>query len=426
MVRPFNPDLVAEPQTPAAYTVTEINALARRTLERNFRSILVVGEVSNLHVHRSGHVYFALKDDESRLEVVMWRTAAAALSFDIEDGMEVLAFGDLSIYTAGGRYQMLARTLEPRGVGALELAFRQVKARLEKEGLFDAARKKPLPFLPGRIALVTSPQGAAVRDMIKSIYSRFSRARVALFPVAVQGEGAPAQIAGALRALNADGGFDVIVVGRGGGSLEDLWAFNEESVARAIAASQIPVVSAVGHERDVTISDLVADARAMTPTEVGMLVVPDERLIIERLEGARRDLVTGLVRRGRKAREGLAYAWRRGVFARPEMLVVPRAQKLDAVWEQACRGIDNVLKTCENRLQRVLVALETLSPLAVLARGYSVTMDKAGNVIGDASGLSEGDLIETILKRARVESRVSGVYPTGELSSGEEGQERDV
>ena len=426
MVRPFNPDLIPEPETPAAYTVTEVNNLARLTLERNFHSIRVVGEVSNLNRQPSGHIYFTLKDAESQLDAAMWREAAAHLVFDIETGMEVLAFGDLTIYTRRGRYQLSVRALEPRGVGALEVAFRQLKERLEKEGLFDEAHKKPLPFLPSRIALVTSLSGAAVKDMLKSIYSRFSRARVAILPVPVQGAGAADQIAAAVKDLNRAGGFDVIVVGRGGGSLEDLWAFNEEVLARAIYASAVPVVSAVGHERDLTISDLVADARAMTPTEVGSLIVPDEAQILEALEGARGRLLDGLRRRRQKASDDLAYAWRHPVLSRPDLILVPLGQRLDEAHRNLQSGFDSLLKNAGDRLQRLSVALEALSPLAVLRRGYSVTRDADGNVITDAASAREGDVLETILLRGRLASRVTRVTPSAEARNAQTTEKGNV
>jgi exodeoxyribonuclease VII large subunit len=420
MTRPFDPDLISEPETPAAYTVSEINALAQKVLERNFRSVWVVGEISNLHLHRSGHIYFTLKDEQSQLDAVMWRTSAAALTFDLEDGMEVLAHGDLTIYARGGRYQLVARKIEPRGLGALEVAFRQLKERLEKEGLFDEAAKKTLPFLPRRIALVTSPQGAAVRDMLKGIFNRFPRTRVSLLPVKVQGEGAAAEIAEAIGALNRAGGFDVIVVGRGGGSLEDLWAFNEETVARAIFASAIPVVSAVGHERDVTISDLVAGVRAMPPTDAGRLVVPEERELRERLEVLRNSLVNALGRALEKARERLAYAWRHPILRRPEALLLPLAQGLDIAYDGFRRGVEAVLEQKRSRLGKVLVALESLSPLGVLSRGYSVTRDASGKVLSAAEQVLPGDTVETILNRGRLWSQVSEILPSGDSSDGEE------
>jgi exodeoxyribonuclease VII large subunit len=248
----------------------------------------VLGEIGNLSRSGSGHLYFTLKDPASELRCVMWRSTAVHLKFEPEVGMEVIATGSIEVYAQRGTYQLMVRRLEPRGVGALEVAFRQLKERLEREGLFDPARKKPLPRIPERVAVVTSPSGAAIRDILHTLARRFPPLEVLVYPVRVQGEGAAEEIAAAIRTLNqhaeALGGIDVLIAGRGGGSLEDLWAFNEEVVARAIAASRIPVVSAVGHEVDVTISDLVADLRAPTPTAAAELITPDRGELAELLD----------------------------------------------------------------------------------------------------------------------------------------------
>jgi len=423
MGRPFSPDLIPEPDTPAAYTVTEVNNLAKRALERNFNSIYVAGEITNFSRQPSGHLYFTLKDSESQLDAVMWREAAESLPFEVEGGMEVVAFGDLTIYARRGRYQLSVRHLEPRGVGALEIAFRQLKDRLEKEGLFDVSRKRPLPFLPSRIALVTSTSGAAVRDMLKSIFDRFSRARVAIFGVPVQGKGAAEEIAAAVKALNAAGGFDVIVVGRGGGSLEDLWAFNEEVLARAIYKSRIPVVSAVGHERDVTISDLVADARAMTPTQVGELVVPDEEELLQRLDEIRLELVGGLKRRLADASSRLELARRHPVLVHPAIILSPLALRVEEAGKANKRNFDAVLKSAGERLERTAGQLEDLSPLGVLRRGYSITLGESGNILTGIECLGNGDKIETVLSRGRILSRVEGASGEERAPNGEKGQE---
>ncbi len=410
MAKPFNPDLIADAE-PAAYSVSEINALARQALERNFHSVYVVGEMSNLSVQPSGHVYFTLKDAASQISAAMFREYAEALLFKPEAGMEVLAFGDVTLYSRWGQYQIVVKRLEPRGVGALELAFRQLREKLEAEGLFAPERKKPLPWLPERICIVTSAHGEAVHDMLRSIHDRFSRSRVTILPVQVQGPQAAPQIAEAIGRANRMGCFDVIVTGRGGGSLEDLWAFNEEAVARAIAKSRVPVVSAVGHERDVTISDLVADARAMTPTQVGQLVVPDEREIAERLEVARERLTRALRLRARGARDRLEYAWRRPVFARPLAMLEPASRRVEEAGRAMTGGIDGALRRAHERLKFAGMSLEALSPLKVLSRGYSLTRDAEGRVVVDAGSLAEGQTIETILDRGRVESTVSRVFP---------------
>ncbi|MGB2985068.1 MAG: exodeoxyribonuclease VII large subunit, partial [Phycisphaerae bacterium] len=283
--QPFNPNLIQAPagERPGAaggpLTVSQVTALVKQAIESALPSTIhVVGEISNFKRHSSGHLYFTLKDRFSELGCVMWRSAAATLKFKPADGLEVIATGTVEVFERTGRYQLYVRRIEPRGVGALELAFRQLCEKLSKEGLFDERHKQPLPAYPERMVLVTSPTGAAVADMLRTIERRFPCVQVFVFPVRVQGPGAASEIAAAIRRVNANstalGGVDVMIVGRGGGSLEDLWPFNEEVVARAIHASRIPIISAVGHEVDVTIADLVADVRAATPTAAAELAVP--------------------------------------------------------------------------------------------------------------------------------------------------------
>ena len=417
MPRPFDPSLIPDADAPAPYSVTEVNSLARQILERNLHSVYIVGEMSNVSLQPSGHLYFTLKDAQSQISAAMFRECAQALRFRPEPGMEVVAFGDVTLYSRWGQYQVSVRTLEPRGIGALELAFRQLRDRLEGEGLFAPERKKPLPWLPRRIALVTSATGEAMHDMIKSIRDRFSGVRISVLAVQVQGPQAAPQIAAAIRSANRIGDVDVIVAGRGGGSLEDLWAFNEESVARAIAASRIPVVSAVGHERDVTISDLVADARAMTPTQVGQLIVPDEEELLEHLGSARDRLTDALRRQAQKARGDLEFAWRHPVFARPTAMLAPLASRLERVGALLTVAVERVAGRASERLGTAAVALESLSPLAVLSRGYSVTRDGGRRVLTDTDTLKEGQTIETILRRGRLRSVIT------EITSSEEGLE---
>jgi exodeoxyribonuclease VII large subunit len=258
------------------HTISELTRKIKELLTKSFREVWVTGEVSNLTYHRSGHVYFTLKDEDAALGCVIWRSAAGKLRFRIEEGSEIIALGDISVYEVRGNYQLVVVYAEPKGIGALALAFEQLKKKLAAEGLFDERHKKPLPFLPRKIGIVTSPTGAAVRDMIRTILARFPNAHLIVHPARVQGEGAAGEIAAAIQTLNEMNEVDVMIIGRGGGSLEDLWPFNEEIVARAIFASAIPVISAVGHEVDVTISDYVADARAPTPTAAGEMVVPRE------------------------------------------------------------------------------------------------------------------------------------------------------
>src|SRR2546427_4549224 len=293
------------------YTVSALTALLRVHIESAFSNIWVEGEGSNLRIPTSGHAYFTLKDAASQMRAVLFRSVGRSLRFALQDGMQLVCRGRVTVYEPKGDYQVIVEYAEPKGVGALQLAFEQLKARLAAEGLFDQARKRPLPFFPRRIGVVTSATGAAIRDIVQVAHKRDPGITIVLNPVAVQGESAAGEIARAIEELNELGGFDVLVVGRGGGSLEDLWAFNEELVARAIAASRIPVVSAVGHEIDFTIADFVADVRAPTPSAAAALVVPDRVEIARGLARTDGALRAALVRRVARLRERVSALERR-------------------------------------------------------------------------------------------------------------------
>jgi len=276
------------------FTVSEISRGIRTSLEHKFSNIGVLGEISNVRKPSSGHVYLTLKDKNSQLQAVVFRNSASRIKFELKDGMEVISFGSITVYEPRGQYQLIINKIEPKGIGALQLAFQQLKEKLEKEGLFDSAHKKPLPFIPQKIGIVTSPTGAAIKDILNIIDRRFANVEILIYPVKVQGEGAAQEIAEAITGLNSDSDIDVIIAGRGGGSMEDLWAFNEEVVARSIYSSRIPIISAVGHEIDITIADLVADKRALTPSEAGELVVPRKDLLIEKIEKFKARLLQSL------------------------------------------------------------------------------------------------------------------------------------
>ncbi len=349
------PEERVAPRPSAPLTPRAVNELVRGALAAHVPSTIhVLGEIGNLSRPQSGHVYFSLKDATSELRCVMWRSAAARLRFAPEPGMEVIATGGLEVYIPRGAYQLIVRKLEPRGVGALEVAFRQLKERLEREGLFDPARKRPLPLVPQRIAVVTSPSGAAIRDIIQTLARRFPAAEVLVFPVRVQGEGAAAEIARAIDLLNrfaADlGGIDVAIVGRGGGSLEDLWAFNEEVVARAIVRSRVPIVSAVGHEVDVSIADLAADVRAATPTAAAELVAPRLDDLLDRLDEqflrARRAAIHAV----QLARGRLETRLAGRTLAHPEAALRERAQQIDECLHRLSRGAAQRLRGARETL----------------------------------------------------------------------------
>jgi exodeoxyribonuclease VII large subunit len=390
-------------------SVTELTQQIKRDLETSFHGIWVAGEISNLSRPNSGHVYLTLKDEKTQLSGVIWRSAAARLRFDLKDGLAVVVHGDITVYPPRGAYQIIVRRVMPRGMGALQLAFLQMKDKLEKEGLFAPEHKKPLPFIPRRIGIVTSPSGAAIRDILKQINRRFPGAQVLLYPALVQGKQAAEEIAGGIHALNEYGGVDVMIVGRGGGSIEDLWAFNEEVVARAIFSSQVPVISAVGHEVDVTISDLVADARALTPTAAGEMAVPDRAELTRYLDLLQEHLRQSLVNKVDVARARLQSLAQATVLRRPLEAVRTLQQGLDERFEDLRRTSGQWLAILRERMAAIAGRLESLSPLKVLARGYSITIRPDGTVVRKATQVSAGDTLKTRLSEGAFTSTVESI-----------------
>lgn len=392
---------------PHVQSVSELTGEIKDLIEGNLPEVWVRGEVSNCLRANSGHVYFTLKDEGAQLSAVVWRNTAARFRFDLHDGLQVVVNGSVEVYAPRGSYQVIVRQLIPHGLGALELAFRQLHAKLEAEGLFQPTRKRPIPRFPKRIALVTSPVGAAVRDMIQVITRRWQGADILIVPVKVQGEGAAEEIATALRNVHRLPGVDVVICGRGGGSLEDLWAFNEEVVARAIAACRLPVISAVGHEIDVTIADLVADVRALTPSEAGERVVPDRTDVTRALDHLRQRLVSGLTNRAAKARLQLDGLASRRVFARPFQRVHDELTRLDELDIRLRRAVRQRAIAAKQQLDLAAATLDALSPLKVLGRGYSITRcSETGELVTAADQLAIGDRITTILAAGQLTSRI--------------------
>ncbi|MBC8875842.1 MAG: exodeoxyribonuclease VII large subunit [Planctomycetes bacterium] len=412
MFKPLTPD--------QPLSVTQLTLQIKESLEASFPSVWVAGELSNVARPQSGHVYLTLKDEGAQLRGVMWRSAASRLKFELQDGQEVACRGDIDVYPPRGAYQLIIRQIEPLGEGALQLALRQLQQRLEAEGLFDPRHKKPLPRFPRRIAFVTSPTGAAIRDFLEVLRRRWRGVHVLVIPAKVQGEGAAAEIVRGIQAANALGEPpDVLVVGRGGGSLEDLWCFNEEPVVRAIFASQVPVVSAVGHEIDVTLSDLVADVRALTPSEAAELVVPSEEDIRAGLDNASQRLTSALKSRASDARSRLTAIAEHRVFRRPFERVHDLSRQLDDQEMRAVRALRYIVSRSRDHLHGLAGRLESLSPLAVLNRGYSVTQKADdGEVITDAGILSVGDSINSRLAHGHVISRVEQVHVNGGKTPG--------
>ncbi|RPI83974.1 MAG: exodeoxyribonuclease VII large subunit [Planctomycetaceae bacterium] len=395
---------------PEILSIAQVTRQIKDAVEGNFPLVWVQGEISNLVRASSGHLYLTLKDSAAQLRAVMWRAAAARVKFNLHDGLEVIAAGPIEVYEARGSYQLMIEQLVPQGLGVLELAFRQLCEKLRGEWLSALERKRPLPEFPRRIALVTSPSGAAVRDMLQVLTRRWPTAGVVIIPVPVQGVAAAPQIAAALRRVGQIPEVDVVITGRGGGSLEDLWAFNEEVVARAIFDCPVPVVSAVGHEVDVTIADLVADRRALTPSEAAELVVPNREEIVLALRRVQERLTQGLRGRAVAARAQLDALAARRPFARPFDLVHDLELRLDELESRIHRAGRQSLVAAHSRLAATVAALQALSPLKVLERGYSVTRRAdTGAVVHRAADAPPGTAILSLLSSGRLFSRVEEV-----------------
>ncbi len=413
--------LTEEPAQQQVLSVSELTALVKEVLEETFPAVWVGGEISDLARPQSGHCYFTLKDAGAQIPAVLWRSAAARVRFDLHDGLEVICRGRLEVYAPRGRYQLILEEIIPRGIGALELALRQLREKLAREGLFDPARKRPLVRFPRRIAVVTSPSGAALRDFLEVLRRRWRGVDVLVVPVRVQGEGAAGEIAAAIGLVNRLATpIDCLVVTRGGGSLEDLWAFNEEAVVRAIAASRIPVVSGVGHEIDVTLADLVADVRALTPSEAAERVVPAVEEIAGQLREHRERLVSALRSRLTAARGRWETLAANRVFSRPLARVHDLARRLDELESRLASTIRRHLRQGRQQAGALAAQLESLSPLAVLGRGYSLTQRmRDGHIVRDAGELSAGETIRTRFARGQSISRVERIEGEGPRTKGQ-------
>jgi exodeoxyribonuclease VII large subunit len=400
-------------------TVGELTRGVRLLLESAYAPVWVEGEVSNLARPASGHVYLTLKDDTAPLKAVIYRGVALRMRFDLRDGMKVIARGRLTVYEPRGEYQLQIEEVQPKGIGPLELAFRQLKEKLSVLGYFEPGRKQKPPRFPRRVALVTSPTGSAVRDMLEILSRRWPATEVWVCPVRVQGEGAAAEIADGLVRLNRIGGpdsgpeqrVDVILLGRGGGSLEDLWAFNEEPVAHAIFRSRIPVVSGVGHEDDLTIADLVADVRALTPSEAAERVVPDRAEVLGWLEQAAVRLKAFLLRGVQAARERLTDLADRRCFRAPLDRVGEERFRLQGWDDRLARAARQRVENGRDRLGALSARLEALSPLNVLARGYSLTRREDGSVVRDPEQVRPGERVVIQVQRGRLVGRIEECQP---------------
>jgi exodeoxyribonuclease VII large subunit len=470
----FDPSKIRPDEPEGPETVGELTHRITAALEDTFSEVWVVGEISNFNRHTSGHVFFTLKDERASVRCVLWKSAVGRLGREIGDGVEVEVRGRIGVFEKQGNYQVYVSSVRPRGMGALEVALRKLKERLEKEGLFEEARKRPLPRFPRRIGVVTSPTGAAVRDIIHVLTRRWPAAEIVLAPARVQGEGAAAEIARGIENLNRLGGIDVMIVGRGGGSLEDLWPFNEEIVARAIYASRAAVVSAVGHETDFSISDFVADVRAPTPSAAAEMVVPDRKEVRAAVVSMQGRLARGLKHIVDLLRDELSLFAAHRFFRYPQDIVLAREQAIEdlerrlllamkdkwsARWmrlERAAGGLARhspqarwhesaaALKMATFRLRaaartllehrwtvavsRLAGRLEDLNPDRVLARGYSRTvLERTGRILTRAADAIAGDLLRTHLAQGTLKSRVTEAepgHPVGRLGDRGEPQTR--
>jgi len=394
-------------EPPDAMSVGELTGHLKAVLEQTFPAVWVAGEISDLARPRSGHLYFTLKDDHAQIRGVIWRSAAARLRFDLEEGQQLLCLGDVELYAARGTYQLVVRKVQPQGLGGLQLAFEQLQAKLQAEGLFAAERKRPLPRFPQRIGVITSPTGAAIRDFLEAALRRWPGGEIMVLPAQVQGDAAAASIVAALDAAHRlTPPLDLIVLTRGGGSLEDLWSFNEESVVRAVAGSRIPTVSAIGHEIDVTLCDFAADARALTPTDAATQALPDASSLSRMILTLRQRSDQAIRNTLRSRRQQLEWLGQRSGLRNPFDIVHDRARMLDELDEQGQRAIAQSLREKQTRIQRLEASLTALSPLSVLARGYSVTMDRDGNPISDSRTVSGGDTLRTRVHHGEILSKV--------------------
>lgn len=400
------------------YTISELNRKVRFLLEGQFASIWVEAEVSNFKKHSSGHMYLSLKDENSQISAAFFSRYNHQLKFQLKDGLKVLVFGKISLYEARGQYQFYIERIEPKGIGALQLAFLQLKEKLQKEGLFDPDHKKLIPKYPNRIGVVTSPTGAAIRDIINVVNRRFHGTQVLIYPVRVQGEGSAAEIAQAIKDMNQMKEVDVVIVGRGGGSIEDLWAFNEEIVARSVYDSKLPIISAVGHEIDWTICDFVSDMRAPTPSAAAEIVVQNREEIENRLiqdQTRMKHSILGLLESRIQSLNALQSSY---AFKQPLLLVDQFSQRLDELMRQLQNYLKANLSQKSQTFQGLVGRLNALSPLSILERGYSLSFTAPGELLKDIKSVSVGDALTTRLARGVIKSKVEKILKNDEVKNG--------
>ena len=383
-------------QNTLVLSVSQLNRYIKMNFDadENLANIFISGEISNFTNHyRTGHLYFTLKDDSAAVRAVMFNSSAKRLKFMPEDGMKVIARGRVSVYEASGQYQLYVDDMQPDGVGALNLAYEQLKEKLQKEGLFSELHKKPLPPYPEKVGVITSPTGAAVRDIINVLGRRFSYAEIVFCPVLVQGDGAHLQLTDAVNMFNSERAADVIIIGRGGGSIEDLWEFNDEGLARAVYNSEIPVISAVGHETDFTICDFVADMRAPTPSAAAELAVPDANELQYALSALKNRMFLNVSSGIADRRSRLEYLTSKGALKSPDEMLSNRSQRLDTAFSKMLSSYENRIGGKKVEFISAATALSKLDPMSVLMRGFAFVSDKNGKNVYSSQALEKGDKI---------------------------------
>ena len=383
-------------QNTLVLSVSQLNRYIKMNFDadENLANIFISGEISNFTNHyRTGHLYFTLKDDSAAVRAVMFNSSAKRLKFMPEDGMKVIARGRVSVYEASGQYQLYVDDMQPDGVGALNLAYEQLKEKLQKEGLFSELHKKPLPPYPEKVGVITSPTGAAVRDIINVLGRRFPYAEIVFCPVLVQGEGAHLQLTNAVNLFNSERAADVIIIGRGGGSIEDLWEFNDEGLARAVYNSEIPVISAVGHETDFTICDFVADMRAPTPSAAAELAVPDANELQYALSALKNRMFLNVSSGIADRRSRLEYLTSKGALKSPDEMLSNRSQRLDTAFSKMLSSYENRIGGKKVEFISAATALSKLDPMSVLMRGFAFVSDKSGKNVFSSQTLAKGDKI---------------------------------
>ena len=388
------------------FSVSEITTVVKELLEQNIGNIYVKGEISDLSMPKSGHIYFSLKDEFNTIRVALFKYAAGRLNLELKDGQEVIVFGKITIYGKKSEYQIIAQDIQMLGIGDLLIKFEKLKKKLVEKGLFDEARKRQIPKFPKKIGIITSITGAAIRDILNIISRRYTNLEILIMPVLVQGEEAPSQIIKAIKDFNEFDDIDVIIIARGGGSIDDLWAFNDENLAYAIYESRIPIISAVGHEIDFTIADFVADLRAPTPSAAAELVVPDKKELLKNLESLKKNIYSLVKTIIKRCSEKLKALIGRYGLKIPERIFDEQVQRIDDIIQNLDEVIDTKFKDMEEKLKSLTEKLNILNPLSILKKGFSIVYDSKGNLVKESNKVSKGEDVKIKLYKGKIVAEV--------------------